>query len=51
MAALQPDPAGKKFGPVWLTPGIGYANAATGIYASFTTISLLIYLSLFSPIC
>jgi len=46
---MQPDPAGKKLGPLWLTPGIGYGNAAAGIYASFTTIGLLIYLSFVQP--
>jgi MFS family permease len=48
-AVMQPDPAGKKFGPIWLTPGIGYANATAGIYASFTTIGLLIFLSFIQP--
>ena len=48
-AVMQPDPAGKKLGPIWLTPGIGYGNAAAGIYASFTTIGLLIYLGFVQP--
>ena len=48
-AAMQPDKAGKKLGPIWLTPGIGYGNAAAGIYASFTTIGLLIYLGFVQP--
>ncbi len=46
---MQPDTAGKKLGPIWLTPGIGYGNAAAGIYASFTTIGLLIYLGFVQP--
>jgi hypothetical protein len=48
-AVMQPDPAGKEFGPIWLSPGIGCANAAAGIYASFTTIGLLIYLGFIQP--
>ena len=46
---MQPDPVGKKLGPIWLTSGIGYGNAATSIYASFTTIGLLIYLGFVQP--
>jgi MFS family permease len=48
-AVMHPDPAGQKFGPIWLTPGIGHGNAATAIYAAFTTVSLLIFLSLVQP--
>jgi len=48
-AVMQPDPAGKKFGPIWLNPGIGNGNAGASVYASFTTIGLLIFLTQAQP--
>ncbi|MCY3940257.1 MAG: MFS transporter [Gammaproteobacteria bacterium] len=42
-------PAARKLGPVLLSPGIGYGNAAASIYASLTSVSLLIYLGFVQP--
>jgi len=42
-------PAARKLGPVLLSPGIGYGNAVTSIYASLTSVSLLIYLGFIQP--
>ena len=46
---LKPDPAGIKFGPYWIRPGLTRGNVATVLFASFLTISMTVYLSLIQP--
>ena len=46
---MKVDTQGKKLGPIWFAPGVSYANAAVGLYASFTTINLLIYMNFIQP--
>lgn len=43
------DTTGNKFGPVWLTPGIGKSNAWTLMYAAFFTIGLLTFIGVSTP--
>ncbi len=47
--ATEPDRSGLNIGPLWLAPGIGYGNVATAIYASFTTIGLMLCLGFIQP--
>jgi MFS family permease len=47
MAAI--DPAGKRFGPVWLAPGISHGNMYTLLYAAFFTIGLLTFVGIGTP--
>jgi MFS family permease len=43
------DPAGLRFGPFWLRPGLTRGNAATVMFASLTTIAMVVYISLIQP--
>lgn len=43
------DTSCKKFGPVWLAPGIGTGNAWTLMYAAFFTIGLLTFVGIGTP--
>jgi len=49
MSAFQPDPAGLKLGPLWITPGLTRANVATVNFAAFSTISVLTFMSFAQP--
>ncbi len=46
---MNSEPNAKRLGSIWFAPGITYSNAAVGIYASFTTLNLLIYLNFIQP--
>jgi len=46
---FKPDTAGLRFGPFWFTPGLTRLNVATAIFASFTTIAMVVYMSLIQP--
>jgi len=43
------DTTGKKFGPIWLTPGVGIGNMWTLLYAAFFTIGLLTFVGIGTP--
>jgi MFS family permease len=47
MAAI--DTTGKKFGPIWLAPGIGIGNMWTLLYAAFFTVGLLTFVGVGTP--
>jgi MFS family permease len=46
---MQHDPAGLKFGPFWLTPGISKANACTSFYCSWIFVTLVTFLNFVQP--
>ena len=46
---FQPDTSGKKFGPIWLTPGVSKFNAATMLYGSFSTLMALSFMNFVQP--
>ena len=46
---MQPDPAGVKFGPFWLTPGVNRLNACTYFVSSFTFVTLVTFLNFVQP--
>lgn len=46
---FKPDTAGKKFGPIWLTPGVTRFNAATMLYGSFSTLMALSFMNFVQP--
>jgi MFS family permease len=48
-ARPQPNPAGVKFGPFWLTPGVSRLNACTYFVSSFTFVTLVTFLNFVQP--
>ena len=46
---MQHDPAGLKFGPFWLTPGISRLNACTSFYCSWIFVTLVTFLNFAQP--
>jgi MFS family permease len=42
---MQADPAGLRWGPLWLTPGVTRLNAWAFMFASFVTIGFMIYIN------
>lgn len=46
---LQPDPAGVKFGPFWLTPGVTRLNASVYFVSSFAFVTLVTFLNFVQP--
>ena len=46
---MQPDRAGIKFGPFWLTPGVSRLNACTYFVSSFTFVTLVTFLNFVQP--
>ena len=46
---MKPDPAGIKFGPFWLTPGISKLNASTYFFSAFMFVSLVTFLNFVTP--
>lgn len=46
---FKPDTTGLKFGPFWITPGLSGANVATIVFASFTTVAMIVFMSLIQP--
>jgi len=46
---FQPDPAGIKFGPFWIRPGLTRGNVVAAIFASFVAIAMTVFLSLIQP--
>ena len=46
---MKPDPAGVKFGPFWLTPGISKLNASTYFFSAFMFVSLVTFLNFVTP--
>lgn len=46
---MQHDPAGLKFGPFWLTPGISRLNACTSFYCSWIFVTLVTFLNFVQP--
>jgi MFS family permease len=47
--AFEPDKAGIKFGPFWIMPGLSRANVATIVLASFSTVAMIVFMSLIQP--
>lgn len=45
----KPDPSGLKFLGFWITPGLTRGNVGAVFFASFTTIPMIVYLSLIQP--
>ena len=43
------DTSCNKFGPIWLSPGVGKSNAWTLMYAAFFTIGLLTFIGIGTP--
>lgn len=46
---FKPDASGIKFGPFWITPGLSRGNVATIVFASFTTVAMIVFMSLIQP--
>lgn len=46
---MSVDTSCNKFGPVWLSPGVGKGNAWTLMYAAFFTIGLLTFIGIGTP--
>lgn len=46
---MKPDPAGLKFGPFWLTPGVNRLNACTYFFSSFMFVTLVTFLNFVQP--
>ena len=47
--SFKPDPSGLKFLGFWITPGLTRGNVRAVFFASFTTIPMVVYLSLIQP--
>jgi MFS family permease len=47
---MQHDPAGLKFGPFWLTPGISKLNACSSFYCSWIFVTLVTFLNFVQPV-
>jgi len=47
--SFKPDPSGLKFLGFWITPGLTRGNVWTVFFASFTTVAMVVYLSLIQP--
>ena len=47
--AFEPDKSGIKFGPFWIMPGLSRANVATIVLASFSTVAMIVFMSLIQP--
>ncbi|HJP38640.1 MAG TPA: MFS transporter [Gammaproteobacteria bacterium] len=47
--SFKPDPSGLKFLGFWLTPGLNRGNVGAVFFASFTTVAMIVYLSLIQP--
>jgi len=43
------DDSGLKFGPFWIVPGLSRANATTIVFASFVSVAMIVFMSLFQP--
>lgn len=48
-AATGAQPAGLKFGPIWMVPGVSLLNANVLVFAAYMTIGLLVYNSIGVP--
>lgn len=46
---FAPDTRGIRFGPFWIMPGLSRANVATIVFASLTTIAMIVFMSLIQP--
>lgn len=46
---MSVDTSCNKFGPIWLSPGVGKGNAWTLMYAAFFTIGLLTFIGIGTP--
>jgi MFS family permease len=46
---MQHDPAGLKFGPFWLTPGVSKKNACTSFFCSWVFVTLVTFLNFVQP--
>jgi len=46
---FKSDPTGIKFGPFWIVPGLSRANVLTIIFASFSTVGMIVFMSLIQP--
>jgi MFS family permease len=47
--SFKPDPSGMKFLGFWITPGLTRGNVGAIFFASFTTVAMVVYLSLIQP--
>ena len=45
----KPDERGIHFGPYWFTPGLAPINIVTALYAAFSTLGLITFLSFVQP--
>ena len=46
---FKPDESGIKFGPYWIMPGLSRTNVITIFFASFLTVSMIVFKSLIQP--
>ena len=46
---FQADRTGIKFGPFWITPGLTGLNIAAITFGSFTTVAMIVFMSLIQP--
>lgn len=46
---FAPDRAGIRLGPFWMVPGLSRANVATIVFASFSTVAMIVFMSLIQP--
>jgi len=46
---FKPDPTGIRFGPFWIVPGLSRANVLTIVFASFSTVAMIVFMSLIQP--
>ena len=45
----EPDRAGIRFGPFWVSPGLARSNVWTIVFASFMTIPMIVFMSTIQP--
>lgn len=46
---MQPDPAGRQFGPFWLTPGVSPGNAVSYFFSAFMFVVLATFVNFIQP--
>ncbi len=47
--AFEPDESGIRFGPFWIMPGLSRTNVWTIVFGSFTTVAMIVFMSLIQP--
>ncbi|MDP6451037.1 MAG: MFS transporter [Lentisphaeria bacterium] len=46
---LKPDTTGKRLGPLWIRPGLTRMNALTVVFGSFSSVAMIVFMSLMQP--